>query len=50
MAREPIVDRFIITLVELICDLLFNRLDLLLQGEVVVEFRLGLALAGELGE
>ena len=35
---------------QFICDLLLNRLYLLPQGEVVVEFRFDLALARELSE
>ena len=50
MAVEPTIDVFVLTLMQFICHLLLNRLYLLPQGEVVVEFRLDLALAGELSE
>ena len=50
MAGEPIIDVFVLTLMQFICHLLLNCLYLLPQGKVVVEFCLDLALAGELSE
>ena len=50
MAGEPIIDVFVLTLMQFIGHLLLNCLYLLSQGEVVVELRLDLALAGELSE
>ena len=50
MAGEPTIDVFVLTLMQFIGHLLLNCLYLLPQGEVVVELRLDLALAGELSE